>query len=610
VTQKNIRNFCIIAHIDHGKSTLADRILLRTGAVSEREFQDQILDDMDLERERGITIKAKAVSIRYRRRAPAGSEGEQAPDGDYTLNLIDTPGHVDFSYEVSRSLAACEGALLLVDASQGVEAQTIANAHLAIDADLVLIPVLNKIDMSAARPDEVIEEIQNSLGIAAEEVHRVSAKTGFGVPELLDIIVDRVPAPRGSPDAPLRALIFDAVYDEFRGVIVYVRVKDGTLRPGQTILMMGTNRAYEVEEVGTFTPKMQKLASVGTGEVGYLTATIKALRDIQIGDTVTERARPAVEKLPGYKEPLPMVFCGLYPTNNTDFERLRGALDKLRLNDSSFTYAPESSALGFGFRCGFLGLLHMEVVEERLERESGVSMVQTAPNVTLEVRKIGGETIRIESPSQLPDLGQIEEIREPMVRATIMLPADYIGNIMTLLEERRATYVRTEYLSPARVILVYDMPLSEIITDFHDKLKSLTRGYGTLDYDVRDYVASDLVRVQVLVNGSPVDALSFICHRQVAETRGRKLLKKLREEIPRHLFEVPLQAAIGGKVIARENIKALRKNVTAKCYGGDITRKRKLLERQKEGKKRMKQVGNVEIPQDAFLAVLKLEDDK
>jgi GTP-binding protein LepA len=600
VSQDRIRNFCIIAHIDHGKSTLADRILLLTGAVDARQFQDQMLDDMDLERERGITIKAKAVSLRYRR-----------PDGEYRLNLIDTPGHVDFSYEVSRSLAACEGALLLVDASQGVEAQTIANAHLAIDADLAMVPVLNKIDMSAARPDEVIEEMVNSLGIRPEEVHRVSAKTGHGVPELLDIIVDRVPPPAGDPAAPLRALIFDAVYDEYRGVIVYVRLVDGSLRPRQQIRMMGTDRTYEVEEVGMFTPKMQSLPELRAGEVGYLTATIKTLGDIQIGDTVTERSRPASEKLPGYKEPLPMVYCGLYPTNNTDFERLRQALEKLRLNDSSFTFAPESSgALGFGFRCGFLGLLHMEVVEERLERESGVDIVQTAPNVTFEVLLQRGEIVRIESPTQLPDLSLVEEIREPLVRATIMVPSEYIGSVMTLMEGRRARYERTEYLSQARVILTYDMPLAELISDFHDRLKSLTRGYGTLDYDFRGYFPADLVKVQVLVNASPLDALSFICHRDVAESRGRRLLRKLKDEIPRHLFEVPLQAAIGGKVVARENIKALRKNVTAKCYGGDITRKRKLLERQKEGKKRMKHVGNVEIPQDAFLAVLKLEDEK
>ncbi|HVR76056.1 MAG TPA: translation elongation factor 4 [Planctomycetota bacterium] len=597
--QETIRNFCIIAHIDHGKSTLADRLLLHTGTVAARDFQDQVLDDMDLERERGITIKAKAVSLRFTTRGT-----------DYLLNLIDTPGHVDFSYEVSRSLAACEGALLLVDASQGVEAQTIANAHLALEANLVIVPVLNKVDMAAARPDEVIEEMVHALGIDPGHVHRVSAKTGFGVPELLEIIVDRVPAPSGRPDAALRALIFDAVYDEYRGVIVYVRMVDGALRPGQHILMMGAGRTFEVEEVGIFGPKMEKLPELRAGEVGYLTATIKTLSDVKIGDTITTRSNPAVEKLQGYKEPLPMVYCGLYPTSNTDFERLRQALDKLRLNDSSFTYAPESSgALGFGFRCGFLGLLHMEVVQERLERESGVDIVQTAPNVTFEILLQNNDVIRIESPTQLPDPSQIVEICEPLVKATVMIPAQYIGNIMTLMESRRAKYMRTDYLSQARVILEYEMPLAELISDFHDKLKSSTRGYGTLDYEFIGYAAADLVKLNILVNGAPLDALSVICHKDIAEQRGRKLLRKLKDEIPRHLFEVPLQAAIGGKIIARESIKALRKNVTAKCYGGDITRKRKLLERQKEGKKRMKHVGNVEIPQDAFLAVLRLEDE-
>jgi GTP-binding protein LepA len=600
VSKKKIRNFCIIAHIDHGKSTLADRFLLHTGTVSQRQFQNQLLDDMDLERERGITIKAKAVSLNYRR-----------DDGEYLLNLIDTPGHVDFSYEVSRSLAACEGALLLVDASQGVEAQTIANAHLALEGNLTIVPVLNKVDLGVARPDEIIEEMVNSLGVDPDEVYRVSAKTGQGVPELLDGIVEHIPEPTGHTDAPLRALIFDGVYDEYRGVIVYVRVVDGALRTGQQILMLGKDRHYEVEEVGIFSPKMKKLGELRAGEVGYITASIKNLGDVQIGDTITNRLQPTNEKLPGYKEPLPMVYCGLYPTNNADFERLRQALEKLRLNDSSFSYVPESGgALGFGFRCGFLGLLHMDVVQERLERESGIAIVQTAPNVSFEVVKRDAEVIRIESPTELPDPSEIEEIREPIARITIMIPADFIGNIMTLMEERRGRYKRTEYLSQIRVILTYDMPLAELISDFYDKLKSMTRGYGTLDYEVISYEAEALVKVNLLINGSPVDALSFICHRDVAEQRGRKLLRKLKSEIPRHLFEVPLQAAIGGKIIARESIKALRKNVTAKCYGGDISRKRKLLERQKEGKKRMKSVGNVEIPQGAFMAILKLEDEK
>ena len=600
MSKKKIRNFCIIAHIDHGKSTLADRFLLHTGTVSQRQFQNQLLDDMDLERERGITIKAKAVSLNYRR-----------DDGEYLLNLIDTPGHVDFSYEVSRSLAACEGALLLVDASQGVEAQTIANAHLALEGNLTIVPVLNKVDLGVARPDEIIEEMVNSLGVDPDEVYRVSAKTGQGVPELLDGIVEHIPEPTGHTDAPLRALIFDGVYDEYRGVIVYVRIVDGALRTGQQILMLGKDRHYEVEEVGIFSPKMKKLGELRAGEVGYITASIKNLGDVQIGDTITNRLQPTNEKLPGYKEPLPMVYCGLYPTNNADFERLRQALEKLRLNDSSFSYVPESGgALGFGFRCGFLGLLHMDVVQERLERESGIAIVQTAPNVSFEVVKRDAEVIRIESPTELPDPSEIEEIREPIARITIMIPADFIGNIMTLMEERRGRYKRTEYLSQIRVILTYDMPLAELISDFYDKLKSMTRGYGTLDYEVISYEAEALVKVNLLINGSPVDALSFICHRDVAEQRGRKLLRKLKGEIPRHLFEVPLQAAIGGKVIARESIKALRKNVTAKCYGGDISRKRKLLERQKEGKKRMKSVGNVEIPQGAFMAILKLEDEK
>ena len=600
MSTKKIRNFCIIAHIDHGKSTLADRMLLHTGAVSEREFQDQLLDDMDLERERGITIKAKAVSLSY-----AGENGE------YQLNLIDTPGHVDFSYEVSRSLAACEGAVLLADASQGVEAQTIANAYLALEQDLVILPVLNKVDMAAARPEEVTEELVNSLGINPDDIQQVSAKTGLGVPELLAHIVKTVPPPEGDANAPPRALVFDAVYDEYRGVIVYIRMIDGVLKPRQSVLMMGTRRHYDIEELGSFTPKMRKERELRPGQVGYLIAGIKDLSDIQVGDTVTDRKHPASENLPGYEEPLPVVFCGLYPTHSSDFERLRQALDKLKLNDSSFTYTPETSgALGFGFRCGFLGLLHMDVAQERLERENRLDIVQTAPNVTYEIATTDGAVKRIESPADFPDVTLIEEVREPMARASIMLPAEYIGNVMTLLEERRSRYNRTEYISQTRVLLVYDLPLSELISDLYDKLKSATRGYGTLDYEVTGYDAANLVKLNILVNSNPVDALSVICHRDVAESRGRKLLQKLRKEIPRHLFEVPLQAAIGGKIIARETIRALRKNVTAKCYGGDITRKRKLLDKQKEGKKRMKSVGNVEIPQDAFMAVLKLEDDK
>jgi GTP-binding protein LepA len=599
--QRRIRNFCIIAHIDHGKSTLADRLLLRTGTITEREFDhDQLLDVMDLERERGITIKAKAVSL------------HQVHDGEeYLLNLIDTPGHVDFAYEVARSLVACQGALLLVDASQGVEAQTIANANLALEAGLTIVPVLNKIDLTNARPDEVIEEMGNTLGILPEEVIRASAKAGIGTDEILRAVVERIPPPPGDRAGRLRSLIFDSVYDDFRGVIVYVRVVDGILRPGAMITMMGTQRSYQIEEVGRFTPKMSPLPELQAGEVGYLIAGIKTIQDVRIGDTVTEKKAPAAEALPGYREPLPMVFCGLYPSQNTEFEFLRTALEKLRLNDSSFSFVPETSgALGFGFRCGFLGLLHMEIVQERLERESGVEIVQTAPNTTYEIVLRGGQVIRIESPVDLPDMGQIEELREPIVHARIVLPSAYIGAIMKIAEERRATYLKTDYLSPTRVLIQYEIPLAEIITDFHDKLKSVTRGYGTLDYEVIGYRAADLVKMEILVAGKPVDALSIICHRENAEVRGRKLIRRLRKEIPRHLFEIPLQAAIGAKVIARETISALRKNVIAKCYGGDITRKRKLLERQKEGKRRMKNVGSVEIPQEAFLSVLRLEDDE
>ncbi len=599
--QSRIRNFCIIAHIDHGKSTLADRLLLLTGTISAREFDhDQVLDDMDLERERGITIKAKAVSLHH------VHNGEE-----YLLNLIDTPGHVDFSYEVARSLGACQGALLVVDAAQGVEAQTIANANLALEGGLVLVPVLNKIDLMNARPEEVIEEMGNTLGILPGEVLRASAKTGLGVDAILSAIVERIPAPAGDRSGQLRALVFDSVYDDYRGVIVYVRVVDGSLRPGTTVLTMGNGRTYLVEEVGRFTPKMLKKDELTTGEVGYFTANIKTIRDIKTGDTVTERTGGSTTPLPGYREPLPMVFCGLYPTQSTDFELLRTALDKLRLNDSSFTFVPESSAaLGFGFRAGFLGLLHMEVVQERLERESGVEIVQTAPNTTYEVLLLSGETVKIESPAQLPEPHRIAELREPVVLAKVLVPTTCIGAIMSLAEDRRAKYLKTDYVSANRVMLEYEIPLAEMIMDFHDKLKSLTRGYGTLDYELLGYVAANLVKTDVLVAGKSVDALSVICHRDAAEIRGRKLIRRLRKEIPRHLFEIPLQAAIGGKIIARETISAMRKNVTAKCYGGDITRKRKLLERQKEGKRRMKNVGNVEIPQEAFLSVLRLEDEK
>ena len=596
----HIRNFAIVAHIDHGKSTLADRLLEVSGLVQRGVERTQLLDDLDLERERGITIKARAVRMPYER------------DGKtYILNLIDTPGHVDFTYEVSRSLAACEGALLLVDATQGVEAQTVANAYLAVEGDLELIPVLNKVDMQGARPDEVAEEIETVLGIDASDAVRCSAKTGIGVPEVLDRILDRIPPPIGDPDAPLKALLFDAVYDTYRGVIVYVRLIDGSLKAGQTVRFHKAGALHEVTEVGVLSPNRLKVDALNAGESGYLVASIKSLGDVKIGDTVTTHPPPPdLVPLPGYKEPRPMVYCGLYPTYPKDFEQPRKALQTLQLNDASFTFVPETSeALGFGFRCGFLGLLHMEIVQERLERDSDIDLVQTAPNVTYEVLKTDGEIVRVEKPSDVPDGNYVEEFREPIARCSMILPQESIGPMMQLSTERRGVYIETQYLSPTRVMLVFDIPLQEIVFDFYDKLKSATRGYGTLDYEVRGYQQGDLVRLRILVNGSEVDALSLICHRDSSSNRGRKVLKRLQKTIPRHLFQVPLQAAVGGKVVARENISALRKDVTAKCYGGDITRKRKLLEKQKEGKKRMKLVGNVEIPQKAFLAVLGGDDE-
>jgi len=587
-----IRNFCIIAHIDHGKSTLADRFLEITGAISTRGHVDQVLDAMDLERERGITIKAKAVTIFYNK------------DGTrYQLNLIDTPGHVDFSYEVSRSLAACEGALLLVDAAQGVEAQTVANLYLAVGSGLEVIPAVNKIDLAAAQIEEVEEEIRHLMG--AEQILRVSGKMGYGVKEVLDAIVDRVPPPKGDADAPPRALIFDAVYDEYRGVIVYVCVMDGRIKKGDHVTMLGTGKEYEVLELGTFSPQMTPAAELNTGEVGYVVCNIKSLVDVRVGDTVALRDRKDIAPLPGYKEPLPMVYCGVYPTNNAEYDNLRKALEKLQLNDSSFTFVPQTSeALGFGFHCGFLGLLHMDIVQERLERESNVDIVQTAPNVTYEVLTLEGKVLRVERPSAMPPRGSILEYREPVVRLDLLIPAESIGTLMTLLEEKHGKYVSTEYLTPKRVLMTYEIALSEIIFDFYDKLKSATHGYGTMDYEITGYRPADLVRLNILVGGVPVDALSAIVHRDDAERRGRALIHRLRREIPRHLFEIALQAEVDGKIVARENIKPLRKNVLAKCYGGDVTRKRKLLEKQKEGKKRMKHVGNVEIPQKAFMAVL------
>jgi GTP-binding protein LepA len=595
----HIRNFSIIAHIDHGKSTLSDQFLLKTGAISPREFRAQVLDAMDLERERGITIRMHPVTVYHEHK------GQR-----YELNLIDTPGHVDFNYEVSRSLAACEGAILLVDAFQGVQAQTVANAFLAMEHDLTIVPVLNKVDLPIARPAEVVAEMEQALGTAPTEVLKASGKTGVGVEEVLAAIVERIPPPPGRPDAPLRALVYNSHFDSYKGVVVYVRVKEGTITKGQRIRLMREGTEHEVIELGQFRPAMTPCEGLSTGQVGYLMAQIKTLSDVHIGDTVTDALRPAETPLPGYKEPKPMVFSGLYPVNNKDFETLREALGKLRLNDASFTYQPENSeGLGFGFRCGFLGMLHREIIQQRLERESELELVQTAPNVTYEVLTRRGEVLVIDNPQKVPDAGQIEEFREPVVRISFLLPAENIGDLMQLCSERRGTYVRTEYLSPTRVILVYELPLAEIIYDLYDKLKSVTHGYGTMDYDLLGYRPADLVRLDVLVAGKRVDALSTIVHRAFSERRGRKLVKKLRGEIDRHLFEIAIQAAIGSRVIARETIAPMRKNVTAKCYGGDITRKRKLWAKQAAGKKRMKQVGQVEIPQEAFLAVLEADQE-
>ncbi len=592
-----IRNFSIIAHIDHGKSTLADQFLLKTGAISPREFRAQVLDDMDLERERGITIQMHPVTIYY------DHAGQR-----YELNLIDTPGHVDFNYEVSRSLAACEGAILLVDAFQGVQAQTVANAFLAMEHDLTIVPVLNKIDIATARPDEVIAEMEQAVGVTRADVLRCSAKTGLGVEDVLQAIIQRVPPPPGSPDAPLRALVYNSHFDTYKGVVVYVRIKEGSVRKGQRIRLVRGGTEHEVTELGQFRPAPTACDALTTGQVGYLMAQIKDLSDVHIGDTVTDALRPAETPLPGYKEPKPMVFSGLYPVNNKDFEALREALAKLRLNDASFTYQPETSeGLGFGFRCGFLGMLHREIIQQRLERASELELVQTAPNVTYEILTRKGEIRQIDNPQDVPDPGQIEEFREPVVRISFLLPSENIGDLMQLCSERRGIYIRTEYLSPTRAILVYELPLAEVIYDLYDKLKSVTHGYGTMDYELLGFRPADLVRLDVLVAGKRVDALSTIVHRGAAERRGRKLVKKLRGEIERHLFEIAIQAAIGSRIIARETIAPMRKNVTAKCYGGDITRKRKLWAKQAAGKKRMKQVGQVEIPQEAFLAVLETD---
>ncbi len=594
-----IRNFSIVAHIDHGKSTLADQLLLQSGAISQREFRQQLLDDLDLERERGITIKARAVSVNYTLNGTT-----------YELNLIDTPGHVDFNYEVSRSLAACEGAILLVDATQGVQAQTVANAYLAIAGDLTLVPALNKIDMQAARPEEIKEEIFNTLGIDPEEILAVSGKTGQGVPELFEALIDRIPAPSGNPAGPLRALIFDSIYNDYQGVVVYVRVVDGMIKMGQKIRLMAGQSEFEVVGLGRFRPHETPCDELSVGQVGFVVANIKQLSDVRVGDTVTEAHRGAQEALPGYQEPRQVVYCGLFPATHSQFEDLRTALQKLALNDSSFTFEPETSdALGFGFRCGFLGMLHMEIVQQRLERESDLALVQTAPNVTYEILTREGEVLYVSNPTRIPEAGDIEEFREPYVKINFLVPSDCIGTVMQLCEDRRGTYLKTDYITPTRVILTYELPMAEMIYDLYDKLKSSTRGFGTMDYEMLGYRPNNLVRLDVLVAGDRVDALSVVVHRDFADRRGRKLVKKLRGEIERHQFEVAIQAAIGTRVIARETISALRKNVTAKCYGGDISRKRKLLEKQKEGKKRMKQVGNVEISQKAFLSVLEGGDE-
>ncbi len=591
---KFIRNFCIVAHIDHGKSTLADRLLEYTGTVAKRAMQAQLLDDMALERQRGITIKARAVRMQYIR------DGQE-----YELNLIDTPGHVDFHYEVSRSLACCEGAILVVDAAQGVEAQTLANAFAAMNGGLKIVPIINKIDLVNARVDEVLVEMEQTLAIDSSEVLKCSAKTGVGIEALVDALIDRIPAPSGNTEDILQAMVFDSHYDDYRGAVTYVRIMNGRVKKGQKIRFLYTGTTHEVVDLGQFTPGQTPCESLEAGQVGYLVCNIKTLDLVHIGDTVTVPGDKAATALPGYKEPKRMVYCGLYPSDGQEFTELRDALEKLAINDPSFEFEPETSeALGFGFRCGFLGLLHMEIVQQRLEQESDIDLVQTAPNVTYEIVTKTGETMLIHKPQDVPDSGQIEEFRQPIVRVNLIQPTDYIGPVMKLCQDRRGVHVRTEYLSPTRTMLVYEIPLAEVIYDLHDKLKSATRGYGTMDYEVIGYQAADLARMDILVNGNRVDALAVICHRGDADRRGRGVCKRLKAEIDRHMFEVAVQAAIGTRVIARETVPAMRKNVTAKCYGGDITRKRKLWAKQKEGKKRMKAIGQVEIPQKAFMAVL------
>lgn len=594
-----IRNFSIIAHIDHGKSTLADRLIEFTGALSKREMEAQVLDSMDLERERGITIKLQAVRLSY-----------PAKDGKiYELNLIDTPGHVDFTYEVSRSLAACEGALLVVDAVQGIEAQTLANVYLALENDLELIPIINKIDLPSAEPERVKEEIEDVIGLDASEAILASAKTGVGIEEILERIVKMVPPPKGDDQAPLKALIFDSKFDAYKGAISYVRIVEGRVGKGTTMKMMSTGKTFEVTEVGVFYPAMQIVEELKAGQVGFIVASIKNVKDTQVGDTITDANNSALKPLPGYRKSTPMVFCGLYPVESSDYTKLRDSLEKLHLNDASLVFEPETSvALGFGYRCGFLGLLHMEIIQERLEREYDLNMITTAPSVIYKVNTTKGDVLNIDNPSNLPSVDRIVSIEEPMVKATILVPAEYVGAIMELNQEKRGTYFNMDYVSKSRVKLIYELPLSEIVFDYFDQLKSRTKGYASLDYEVSGYKETDLVKIDVLLNGELVDALSFIVHKEKANHRGRKLVEKLRGIIPRHMFEIPIQSVIGNKVIARETVSAMRKDVLSKCYGGDISRKRKLLEKQKAGKKRMKQVGSVEIPQNAFMAVLQIED--
>ena len=596
--QSKIRNFSIVAHIDHGKSTLADRLLEITGTLTKREMEEQVLDNMEIERERGITIKSQAARLVYRR-----EDGEE-----YILNLIDTPGHVDFTYEVSRSLAACEGALLVVDATQGIEAQTLANCYLALDNDLEIAPIINKIDLPSARPDEVKEEIEDVIGIEAEDAPMISAKTGLNVEDVLETIIEKIPAPNGDEEAPLKALIFDSYYDSYKGVVCYVRILDGKVKAGTKIKLMNTNKVYDVVEVGVFTPKLFSTAELMAGDVGYITASIKNVADARVGDTITESERPTEHALPGYKKAVPMVYSGIYPVDGAKYDELREALEKLQINDAALDFEPETSiALGFGFRCGFLGLLHMEIIQERIEREFNLDIITTAPSVIYKVTKTNGETLDLTNPTNLPEPTEIESMEEPIVKASVIAPTEYVGAIMDLCQERRGVYIDMQYLEETRVCINYDIPLNEIVYDFFDTLKSRTRGYASFDYEFKGYTKTELVKLDILLNGDVVDALSMIVPKERAYHKGRGIAEKLKEIIPRQMFEVPIQAAVGSKVIARETVKAMRKDVLAKCYGGDISRKKKLLEKQKEGKKRMRQVGSVEVPQEAFMAVLKVD---